>query len=84
MISGSSGLVMVQGMPAAIDMATKVALSARRLGRPKEMLLAPQMVLHPSSSRTMRTMSKRCLPAPWIAPTGMASGSISTSARAMP
>lgn len=45
MISASSGLVMAQGSPAVIAMATNVALSALRLGRPKEMLLAPHTVL---------------------------------------
>ena len=55
-----------------------------RLGRPKLMFEAPQVVLTPSSSRSRRTIRKTCWPAVGIAPIGMTSGSTMTSSRGMP
>ena len=84
MIPSSSGLVMADVMPLVMAIEMKCALSVSRPGRPNETLLAPQTVLTPSSSRTIRTISKTCLPEPRTAPAGITSGSISTSSGGMP
>ncbi len=82
--SGRSGFVMALVIPPAISIAMKVALIVSRSGKPKETLLAPQTVLQPSSSPIHRRMSSTARPAVLTAPTGMTSGSISTSSRGMP
>ena len=65
-------------------MGRKAALMPWRLGRPKEMLEAPQVVLTPSSSRRRRTRAKTCRPAVAMAPIGMTSGSTTMSWAGMP
>ena len=72
-------MVMALVMPPAMTMAIKVSLINWRLGMPKLMLLAPQTVLQPNSSRIMRIMLMRSRPAVAIAPMGIASGSTTTS-----
>ena len=84
LISGLSGLVIALGMPAAMSIAMKLALIASRSGRPKETLLAPQVVLHPSSSLIQRTSWITAPPEPRIAPAGITSGSIRMSSGGMP
>ena len=51
---------------------------------PKETLEAPQVMLTPNSSRIRRIVSSVVLTTSWSAPIGMASGSITMSAAAMP
>ena len=65
-------------------MGRKAALMPWRLGRPKEMLEAPQVVLTPSSSRRRRTRAKTCRPAVAMAPIGMTRGSTTMSWAGMP
>ena len=60
------------------------APSVLRLGRPKAVFDAPQVVLTPSSSRMRRTASTNIVTAVGIAPTGIASGSMTTSSGLMP
>ena len=82
--SAFSGLVMALVMPAAINIARKLAFTASRSGSPNETLLAPQTVLQPSSSFTQRTICSTCAPAPATAPAGITSGSMRMSSRGMP
>ena len=71
-------------MPAPMAMVRKAALRRCRLGRPKLMFEAPQVVLHPNSSRMRRMIANAWRPAPPMAPIGMTSGSITTSWWGMP
>ncbi len=82
--SPCSGFMIAEVMPAPAAMARNVALSACRLGRPNEMFEAPQVVFTPSSSRRRRIRRSAAAPAEPSAPTGMTSGSTTTSAVGMP
>ena len=55
-----------------------------RPGSPNEVLLAPQVMFTPRSSRISRTVSRNSVTARGSAPTGIASGSITTSCGGMP
>ena len=52
------GLMMAAFSPSCIAMVKKAALMISRWGRPKEILDTPRMVFPPSSSRTLRRVSK--------------------------
>ena len=84
MSSACSGFMIAEVMPAPIIIGRKAALRPRRLGRPNEKFEAPQLVLTFSSSRRRRSRCISCAPASLIAPTGMTSGSTTTSSRGMP
>ena len=83
-VSAESGFVIAEVSPEAIAIGRKAALIPSRFGRPKLTLEAPQVVFTLSSSRSRRSRWKTCRPAVAIAPTGMSSGSTTTSSRGMP
>jgi len=82
--SAASGFVIAEVSPAVIAIGRNAALIRSRSGMPKLTLLAPQVVLTPSSSRRRRTSRNTCCPAEAIAPIGMTSGSTMMSDRGMP
>ena len=69
---------MADVMPAPMAMVRNAPLMPLRLGRPKLILDAPQVVLTFSSSRSRLTMCMTCLPAILIAPIGITRGSTTT------
>jgi hypothetical protein len=70
--------------PAAIAIGRNAAFSACRSGSPKDTLDAPRHMFTPSSSRIRLIVSSVVRTADGSAPTVMASGSMTTSSRAMP
>ena len=70
--------------PAVIAIGSQAAPSVCRSGMPKETLDAPQVMLRPCSSRIRRIVSRVTSELPVSAPIGMASGSMTMSALAMP
>ena len=70
--------------PAAIAIGRNPALSAWRSGSPNETLEAPRDMFTPSSSRIRLMVVSVVLTAVGSAPTVIASGSITTSSRAIP
>ena len=70
--------------PAAIAIGRNAALRARRCGSPKETFEAPTHMFTPSSSRIIRIARSVVLTASVSAPTGIASGSITTSSGLIP
>jgi hypothetical protein len=77
-------LVIAAFIPAATAIDTNAASMPWRSGMPNEMFEAPHETFTPSSSRTSRIVSSIAVAASGAAPIGIASGSIITSARAMP
>ena len=71
-------------IPAPIPIDRKEAFKLCRLGRPKEMLDAPQVVLTPNSSLSLRINWNAVIPARFIAPTGIIKGSTTTSLALIP
>ena len=82
--SGCSGLMIADVIPAPMAMARNVPVTTCRLGRPKLMFDAPQVVFTLSSSRSRRIRLNACWPAWPRAPIGITSGSTTTSADGMP
>jgi hypothetical protein len=78
----ASMIALVSPWLAAI--ARKPAPRTWRPGRPNEVFDAPQVVFTPSSSRSSRSVSMKSVTARGSAPTGIASGSITTSSGGMP
>ncbi len=78
------GFVIADVRPDAIAIARNAPLMPSRFGNPKLTLLAPQVELTPSSSRSRPRMRKTWRPAVGIAPIGMRSGSTMTSSRGIP
>src|SRR5690606_31750477 len=70
--------------PAEIAIASQVALIVGRPGIPNDTLEAPHVVLRPQRSRIALSTSRAVRPTVPSAPIGMASGSMTMSAGAMP
>ena len=70
--------------PLAIAIARNAPLIPSRCGRPKLTLLAPQVELTLSSSRSRPRIRNTWRPAVGIAPIGISSGSTTMSSRGMP
>ncbi len=70
--------------PAAIAIGRNAALRACRSGRPNDTFEAPRHMFTPSSSRIRRIVVSVVVTAVGSAPTVIASGSITTSSRAIP
>ena len=64
--------------------ARNAAPSVCRPGSPNDVFEAPQVMFTPSSSRISRTVSRKSVTARGSAPTGIASGSMTTSSGGMP
>ena len=75
-------IALVSPWLAAIE--RNAAPSVSRPGRPNDVFDAPQVMFTPSSSRISLTVSRKSVTARGSAPTGIASGSISTSSGGMP
>ena len=78
------GFVIADVRPEAIAIARNAPLIPSRFGRPKLTLLAPQVELTWSSSRSRPRIRNTWRPAVGIAPIGISSGSTMTSSRGMP
>ena len=74
--SSSRGLVIGQVNPAKMDIDIKVALISGRSGKPKDILLAPMVILTPNSLTIILMLSIAIWPARWSDPIVKARGKI--------
>ncbi len=83
-ICGVRASVIALVRPLAIAIGSHTELRVWRAGMPKDTLDAPQVMFTPKSSRMRRIVSNVTSVVPVSAPIGMASGSMTMSALAMP